>query len=70
LLAILDVLTIKKGRTQDFGERLKALLQDALQLGRAFHAGEEPDFGTKAHHLLLRWANRTIGLGVSTVCRS
>ena len=40
LRSISDVLQTKKGRARDFGERLKGLLQDAMQLWRAWHAGE------------------------------
>jgi hypothetical protein len=36
------VLQTKKGRARDFGERLKSLLQDALQQWRAKRAGEVP----------------------------
>ena len=34
LRSIREVLKTKKGRARDFGERLKALLQDAMQLWR------------------------------------
>lgn len=49
LRSISDVLQTKKGRARDFGERLKGLLQEAMQLWRAGQAGEVPDFATEAH---------------------
>ena len=51
LRSISDVVAIKKGRARDFGERLKALVQDAVQLWHAFHAGEVTDFTGEAHLL-------------------
>lgn len=51
LRAISDVVATKKGRARDFGERLKALLQDAMQLWRAWHAGEAPDYEAQAASL-------------------
>ena len=51
LRSISDVVATKKGRARDFGERLKALLQDALQLWRALHAGEAVDFALEAQLL-------------------
>jgi hypothetical protein len=51
LRSISDVLQRKKGRSRDFGERLKGLLQDALQLWHAWHAGEVADFVTEAQRL-------------------
>jgi len=51
LRSISDVLQTKKGRARDFGERLKGLLQDAMQRWRAGQAGEVPDFVTEAHAL-------------------
>jgi hypothetical protein len=51
LRSISDVLQTKKGRARDFGERLKGLLQDAMQLWRAGQAGEVTDFATEAHAL-------------------
>jgi hypothetical protein len=59
LRTISDVLQTKKGRARDFGARLKALLQDAMQLWRAYRAGEVPDYEAQAtplweaitHHL-------------------
>jgi transposase len=53
LRSISDVVATKKGRARDFGERLKGLLQDAMQLWRALHAGEVTDFATEAQPL---WA--------------
>ena len=59
LRAIRAMLQTKKGRARDFGERLQDLLQDAMHLWRAFHAGEVADFPRAApllwdamtHHL-------------------
>ena len=67
LRSISDVVATKKGRARDFGERLKALLQDAMQLWHAFHAGEVTDFATEAqplwdaitHHLRPRMPHRS-----------
>jgi hypothetical protein len=49
LRAISDVLQTKKGRARDFGERLKGLWQDAIQLWHAWPTGKGPDFVTEAH---------------------
>lgn len=43
LRSISEVLQPKKGRARDFGERLKTLLQDAIQPWRAYHAGAVAD---------------------------
>jgi hypothetical protein len=51
LRSISDVLRTKKGRARDFGERLKRLLQEAMQLWRAYHAGEVADFATQVQGL-------------------
>jgi transposase len=51
LRSISDVLQTKKGRSRDFGERLKGLLQDAMQLWHAWHTGEVTDCVTAAHSL-------------------
>jgi len=51
LRSISDVLATKHGRARDFGERLKGLLQDAIRLWRAWHAGEVADFPTEAQAL-------------------
>ena len=51
LRSISDVTTTKKGRARDFGARLKTLLQDAMQLWHAWHAGEVTDFATEAQPL-------------------
>jgi hypothetical protein len=51
LRSISDVLQTKKGRARDFGERLKRLLQDAMQLWRAEQAGAVTDFATEAQSL-------------------
>jgi hypothetical protein len=45
------VLQDRKGRAQDFGERLKELLQDAIQRWRAYHAGAGADCDADAQHL-------------------
>jgi transposase len=39
-----EVLATKTGRARDFGEGLKALLQDALQLWHTYHDGTATDF--------------------------
>ena len=46
-----EVLAVKTGRARDFGEGLKARLQDALQLWHAYHDGRAPDFVTDAKAL-------------------
>jgi hypothetical protein len=46
-----DVLETKTGRARAFGERLKALLQDALRLWHAYHEGTVVDFATEAKAL-------------------
>ena len=51
LRSISDVLQTKKGRARDCGERLKSLLQDALQQWRGYHAGEVADFAVQAQGL-------------------
>jgi len=51
LRSISEVLQRKKGRARDFGERLKELLQDAIQQWRAYHAGAVADFDTAAQSL-------------------
>jgi hypothetical protein len=51
LRSINDVVATKKGRARDFGARLKGLLQDAMQLWRAWHAGDVTDFATEAEPL-------------------
>lgn len=51
LRSISEVLQRKKGRARDFGERLKALLQDAIQRWRAYHAGAVADFDAAAQSL-------------------
>jgi transposase len=45
------VLGTKTGRARDFGERLKGLLQDALQLWHDYHDGTVTDFATAAKAL-------------------
>jgi hypothetical protein len=51
LRSISDVLQTKKGRARDFGERLKGLLQEAMQQWRRYHAGEVADFARETHPL-------------------
>jgi hypothetical protein len=51
LRTIHEVLETKQGRARDFGERLKSLLQDAMQLWRTYHAGDIADFTLQAPHL-------------------
>jgi hypothetical protein len=46
--SISDVLKTKKGRARDFGERLKALLQDAIALWQAHHAGVVTNWAAQA----------------------
>jgi hypothetical protein len=46
-----DVLAAKTGRARDFGERLKGLLRDALQLWHDDHDGTVTDFATEAKAL-------------------
>ena len=46
-----DVLVTKTGRARDFGERLKGLLHDALQLWHDYHHGTVTDFATEAKAL-------------------
>jgi transposase len=43
-----DVLATQSGRARDFGEGLKALLQEALPLWHAYRAGTGPDVPTEA----------------------
>jgi transposase len=49
--SIRDVLVTKTGRARDFGEVLKALLQEAVQLWHAYRDGPVPDFPTEAKAL-------------------
>lgn len=51
LRSIREILQRKQGRARDFGERLKALLQDAIQRWRAYHTGAVADFDADAQHL-------------------
>jgi hypothetical protein len=46
-----EVLAAKTGRARDFGERLKRLLRDALQLWHDDHDGTVTDFATEAKAL-------------------
>jgi transposase len=49
--SICDVLETKTGRARHFGEGLKALLQEAVQLWHAYRRGTVPDFPTEAKAL-------------------
>lgn len=51
LRSISDVLQTKKGRARDFGERLKSLLQEALQQGRAKRAGAGTEVALEGQRL-------------------
>ena len=45
------MLKTKKGRARDFGERLKTLLQEAIELWRADHRGEVANLVAQAQHV-------------------
>jgi transposase len=49
--SISDVLEMKTGRARDFGEQLKALLQDAMDLWHAYRDGQRTDDKTDAEAL-------------------
>jgi hypothetical protein len=49
--SIRDALATKTGRARDFGEGLKALLQEAVQLWHAYRESSVPDFPTEAKAL-------------------
>ena len=51
LRSISAVLQTNKGRARDVGERLKGLLQDAMQLWRGYHTGTVADFAAQAQGL-------------------
>jgi transposase len=51
LRSIHDILHSKTGRARDFGERLKALLQEAIQRWQTYHAGAVADFNADAQRL-------------------
>lgn len=51
LRSISEVVETKRGRARSFGNQLKGLLQEALELWRGYHAGAIPDFPTEARHL-------------------
>ncbi len=53
LRSISEVVEIKKGRGRSFGNRLKRLLRDAMELWQAYHQGEAIDFVAEAQRL--RW---------------
>lgn len=48
LESIKEVLETKQGRGRSFGNRLKELLQEAMELWRGYHAGEVEDLPTAA----------------------
>jgi transposase len=49
--SISDVLEQQHGKARAFGQRLKALLRQALDLWQAYHEGRAPGFATKAQAL-------------------
>lgn len=51
LQSVSSVLEIQKGRARDFGERLKELLQETIQVWRSYHAGEVTDFASRAQRM-------------------
>ncbi len=51
LRSISDVVETKKGRGRSFGNRLKELLREAMELWQAYHRGEAVDFAAKAERL-------------------
>lgn len=51
LRSISDVLETKHGGTRRFGNRLKRLLRESMELWRAYHQGEAADFDAKAERL-------------------
>jgi transposase len=51
LRTIHEVLKTKKGRARDFGERLKTLLQEAIELWRAYHRGDVNNLVVQAQHV-------------------
>ena len=51
LRSISEVLDTKYGGTRRFGNRLKRLLQEAMELWRAYQTGEAVDFATEAKGL-------------------
>ena len=51
LRSISDVLETKYGGTRRFGNRLKRLLRESMELWRAYHQGEAADFAAEAERL-------------------
>ena len=51
LRSISDVVETKKGRGRSFGNRLKELLREAMELWHAYHRGEALDFASNAARL-------------------
>ena len=51
LRSISEVVETKKGRGRSFGNRLKRLLREAMELWQAYHRGEAVDFAGKAERL-------------------
>ena len=51
LRSIKEVLETKKGRGRSFGNQLKRLLQEAMELWRGYHAGEVGDLPATAKPL-------------------
>lgn len=52
LRSISDVVGTKHGRGRSFGNRLKELLREAMELWQAYHRGEGVDFAAKAERLV------------------
>jgi hypothetical protein len=42
---------VDTGIGRNFGNRLKRLLREAMELGQAYHRGESVDFATEAERL-------------------
>ena len=51
LRSISEVVDTKNGRGRSFGNRLKRLLREAMELWQAYHRGEAVDFATEAERL-------------------
>lgn len=51
LRSISEVVETKQGRGRSFGNRLKQLLREAMELGQAQHRAEAVDFATEAERL-------------------
>ena len=52
LRSISQVVKTKKGRGRSFGNRLKLLLREAMELWQAYHRGEAVDFAAQAERLI------------------